>query len=73
MAMPVMFTTRVIVLPQTSDQRPKTAATAMLPDAGIVLSTREPAELRDGLFPLGITQVSAGSHTEPGGKHTRLE
>ena len=37
------------------------------PDAGIVLSTREPARLRDGLFPIGITHVSAGSHTEPGG------
>jgi 2-iminoacetate synthase len=39
----------------------------MFPDVGLVLSTREPASLRDGLFPLGITLVSAGSHTEPGG------
>ncbi len=39
----------------------------MFPDAGLVLSTREPAKLRDGLFPLGITLASAGSHTEPGG------
>jgi len=39
----------------------------MLPDAGLVLSTREPAWLRDGLIPLGITLMSAGSHTEPGG------
>ena len=38
-----------------------------LPDAGIVLSTREPANLRDRLIPLGITTMSAGSHTEPGG------
>ena len=38
-----------------------------LPDAGIVLSTREPARLRDRLIPLGITTMSAGSHTEPGG------
>lgn len=38
-----------------------------LPDAGLVLSTREPAALRDGLIPLGITLISAGSHTEPGG------
>ncbi len=37
------------------------------PDVGLVLSTREPAKLRDGLFPLGITLISAGSHTEPGG------
>ena len=38
-----------------------------MPDVGIVLSTREPASLRDKLIPLGITNMSAGSHTEPGG------
>ena len=38
-----------------------------LPEAGLVLSTREPASLRDRLIPLGITLMSAGSHTEPGG------
>jgi 2-iminoacetate synthase len=38
-----------------------------LPDIGLVLSTRESAKLRDGLIPLGITMISAGSHTEPGG------
>jgi len=38
-----------------------------LPDAGLTLSTRERPEFRDGLIPLGITMVSAGSHTEPGG------
>jgi len=38
-----------------------------LPDVGISLSTREPAGLRDALVPLGVTQLSAGSHTEPGG------
>lgn len=37
------------------------------PEVGIVLSTREPATLRDALAPLGITSMSAGSHTEPGG------
>jgi len=37
------------------------------PEVGIVLSTRESAKLRDGLIPLGITMISAGSHTEPGG------
>ncbi len=37
------------------------------PQVGIVLSTREPASLRDSLLPLGITVMSAGSHTEPGG------
>jgi 2-iminoacetate synthase len=31
------------------------------------LSTREPAFLRDALVPLGVTTLSAGSHTEPGG------
>lgn len=39
----------------------------MFPDAGLVLSTREPARLRDGLIPLGVTLMSAGSHVEPGG------
>ena len=39
----------------------------LLPDAGIVLSSREPAALRDGMFRVGITHASAGSHTEPGG------
>jgi 2-iminoacetate synthase len=39
----------------------------VFPDLGIVLSTREPAALREGLIPLGVTHLSAGSHTEPGG------
>jgi 2-iminoacetate synthase len=39
----------------------------VLPDVGIVLSTRESPELRDGLFRIGVTHASAGSHTEPGG------
>ncbi len=39
----------------------------MFPDVGIVLSTREQPKLRDGLIPLGVTMMSAGSHTEPGG------
>lgn len=37
------------------------------PHVGIVLSTREPAALRDAVLPLGVTSMSAGSHTEPGG------
>ncbi len=37
------------------------------PHIGIVLSTREPAPLRDAIATLGITMMSAGSHTEPGG------
>lgn len=38
-----------------------------LPDVGLVLSTREAPELRDRLIGLGITRMSAGSRTEPGG------
>jgi len=38
-----------------------------LADVGISVSTREPGWLRDGLIPLGVTLMSAGSHTEPGG------
>ncbi len=38
-----------------------------LPDVGINLSTREAPELRDALIRLGVTTMSAGSHTEPGG------
>ena len=37
------------------------------PQVGIVLSTREKAPLRDALVSLGVTMMSAGSHTEPGG------
>jgi len=36
-------------------------------DAGMTISTREPAHLRDHLVKLGITRMSAGSKTNPGG------
>lgn len=39
----------------------------MFSDVGIVLSTRETPKLRDGLIPLGVTMMSAGARTEPGG------
>jgi 2-iminoacetate synthase len=39
----------------------------LIPDAGLILSTREKAALRNNLLPLGITQMSAGSCTAPGG------
>ncbi|MFH1362306.1 MAG: 2-iminoacetate synthase ThiH [bacterium] len=39
----------------------------LLPTVGLVVSTREPASLRDSLIPLGITQMSAESKTSPGG------
>ena len=36
-------------------------------DAGLVLSTREGAKIRDNSVKLGITKMSAGSKTSPGG------
>lgn len=36
-------------------------------DVGLVLSTREPAWFRDILIRIGITRISAGSKTNPGG------
>jgi len=39
----------------------------VFPQLGIVLSTRERASLRDSLAQIGVTMMSAGSHTEPGG------
>lgn len=41
-----------------------------LPHVGITLSTRESAQLRDNLIPLGITKMSADSTTAVGG-HTQ--
>lgn len=41
-----------------------------LPHAGITLSTREHPTLRNGLVRLGVTMMSAGSSTEPGGYAT---
>ena len=38
-----------------------------LPYTGIILSTRETEELRTELFNYGISQISAGSRTNPGG------
>jgi len=39
----------------------------VLPDADLVLSTREAPEFRNGMAGLGITRMSAGSRTNPGG------
>ncbi|HUT29252.1 MAG TPA: 2-iminoacetate synthase ThiH [Sedimentisphaerales bacterium] len=44
-----------------------TALRLCFADAGLVLSTRERAALRDNLIKLGITKMSAGSKTNPGG------
>ncbi len=37
------------------------------PDVELSLSSRERAQFRDAVFPFGITSMSAGSKTEPGG------
>lgn len=41
-----------------------------VPEAGINLSTREAPAFRDKLIPLGVTHMSAGSSTQPGGYAT---
>ncbi len=38
-----------------------------VPYTGIILSTRETAEIRRETFALGVSQISAGSRTNPGG------
>jgi 2-iminoacetate synthase len=43
-----------------------------LPEVGFNLSTREAPEFRDRLIPLGVTHMSAGSSTQPGGYATYL-
>lgn len=43
------------------------AVRIVLPDAELVLSTREPAALRDALMGSFVTRMSAGSRTSPGG------
>ncbi len=40
-----------------------------VPYTGIILSTRERAEFRNELIALGVSQISAGSRTSPGGYH----
>jgi len=50
-----------------------TALRLCFADAGLVLSTRERAQLRDRLVKLGITKLSAGSKTNPGGYSGRCQ
>jgi 2-iminoacetate synthase len=38
-----------------------------VPYTGIILSTREKSAMRNDLFALGVSQISAGSRTNPGG------
>lgn len=60
-----------IFVPRLVDDRAfvqaMTALRCFLPHAGITLSTRERASLRDRLLPLGVTKVSAGVCTSVGG------
>ena len=42
-------------------------------DSGIVLSTRESAEFRDNMINICVTQISAGSKTNPGGYSSETE
>lgn len=49
------------------------ASRLFLPHVGITLSTREHAQFRDHLIPLGITKMSAGSSTAVGGYATDCE
>ena len=38
-----------------------------VPYTGIIMSTRENAQMRNATFALGVSQISAGSRTNPGG------
>ncbi|MBD3210083.1 [FeFe] hydrogenase H-cluster radical SAM maturase HydG [Candidatus Micrarchaeota archaeon] len=42
-----------------------------VPYTGMILSTREPPEIREKAFAMGISQTSAASKTSPGGYSTR--
>lgn len=55
--------------PVSDDEFRKLVAVIRLavPYTGMILSTREPVELRSEVFDLGISQISAGSRTNPGG------
>ncbi|MCK9603652.1 MAG: [FeFe] hydrogenase H-cluster radical SAM maturase HydG [Candidatus Omnitrophica bacterium] len=57
----------------TDDEFKKIVAVLRLsvPYTGIIMSTRENAEMRDGLLSLGVSQVSAESSTSPGGYSTK--
>lgn len=44
-----------------------------VPYTGMILSTREPSWLRSEIFELGVSQISAGSRTTPGGYKQALD
>lgn len=54
-------------LPDRALVRLITAFRVTFPQTGIVMSTREPEHLRDAMAGLGVTHMSAGARTEPGG------
>jgi 2-iminoacetate synthase len=56
-----------LFLPDKSFVRLITVFRILFPQVGIVVSTREPARLRDAIATLGVTHMSAGARTEPGG------
>lgn len=56
-----------LFLPDKAFVRLICAFRILFPQVGIVVSTREPAPLRDAIAPLGVTHMSAGARTEPGG------
>ncbi|MHB1190774.1 MAG: [FeFe] hydrogenase H-cluster radical SAM maturase HydG, partial [Armatimonadota bacterium] len=55
----------------TDDDMRRIVSTLRLavPYTGIILSTRERSEFRNELIRLGVSQISAGSRTSPGGYH----
>ena len=44
-----------------------------VPYTGIIMSTRETAKMRRETFALGVSQISAGSRTNPGGYHEETQ
>ena len=56
-----------LFLPDRSLVRLITVFRILFPQVGIVVSTREPAPLRDAIATLGVTHMSAGARTDPGG------
>ncbi|MEI7956385.1 MAG: radical SAM protein [Verrucomicrobiota bacterium] len=56
-----------LLLPDRAFVRLIAAFRITFPHVGIVVSTREPAPLRDAVASLGVTHMSAGARTEPGG------
>jgi 2-iminoacetate synthase len=56
-----------LYLPDRAFVRLITAFRLTFPQVGIVVSTREPGSLRDAVAGLGVTHMSAGARTDPGG------